>query len=216
MRRGAARLAYPPVVASGVSNLILHYIQNDSVLCPGDLILMDAGGEYNNYASDLTRTWPVNGKFTEAQLAVYNIVLETQQKCIQACVPDGKISLKILQGNSMRLLAQGLMKLGLLKSLNFEELKQFYPHSIGHYLGMDTHDVPTCKTDIPLQSGMIVTVEPGLYIPVSDTIPKEFRGIGIRIEDDIYVSENAPEVLTREAPKEPLEIEALAFSGTKH
>jgi Xaa-Pro aminopeptidase len=165
--RGAQRYSYPPVVAGGVNANTLHYVSNDMILHDGDLVLMDAGCEWNGYASDITRVWPVNGKFTKAQLDIYNLVLRVNKLCIQKC--RSGISIRELQHFAEEKLAEGLIELGIMKK--HESVQRFYPHNIGHYLGMDVHDTPHVDNSYSLQPGVIITVEPGLYIPVAEDIP---------------------------------------------
>jgi Xaa-Pro aminopeptidase len=202
-RKGSARLGYVPVVASGEDNCTLHYIQNDMEVHDGDLILMDAGGEYHHYSSDITRTWPVTGKFTDTQRLVYEQVLHIQENCIEAVRPG--TSLAAIHQHSVMLAQEALKKL----NLSPKDYMTFYPHSIGHWLGMDIHDVNSVNTSEALRPGMVLTIEPGLYFPNLPSIPEELRGIGIRIEDDILVTNEHPEVLTKGAPKQIDHIEDI-------
>jgi Xaa-Pro aminopeptidase len=211
-RRGAQRVAYPPVFASGIHANTLHYIANDDVMRDGQLLLVDAGGECDGFSSDISRTWPVNGRFSPAQLEVYEVLLEIQIKCIDKCRADGKMTMSNLHNYSTTLMKQGLSRLGLLKTKT-ADVDRFYPHSIGHWVGMDVHDVHDISLSLPLQPGMMCTVEPGIYIPDDPDVPPRFRGMGMRIEDDILVTDGAPEVLTREAPKDPKHIEQLMAQG---
>jgi Xaa-Pro aminopeptidase len=219
-RRGGAQFpAYTPIVAGGANACILHYVQNDAQLHDGTLLLIDAGCELGGYAADITRSFPVNGRFSGAQRAVYEIVLAAQQAAID----------KVRAGNAwndphdaaVRVLAQGLLDLKLLTGgldevLEKETYKRFYMHRTGHWLGMDVHDAGEYKragawrTLVP---GMTLTVEPGLYIRAADEVPEPLRDIGIRIEDDVRVSEGACEVLTAAAPKAVADIEALMRAG---
>lgn len=213
-RRGSQRLAYPPVVATGISCNTLHYVMNDSVAKDGDMLLMDAGGEYFDYASDITRTWPTNGIFTPGQRIVYEAVLRTQKRVIEAIAKHfkskkeerGTLSLLVLQQVAADSLGQELQAMGI---KNPERLGDVYPHMIGHYLGMDVHDVPQVPYSAELQPGMIITVEPGLYMPNDSWVPEMLRGIGVRIEDDVLITDGEPEILTREAPKEVDELQAI-------
>lgn len=213
--RGSQRLAYPPVVATGISCNTLHYVMNDSFAEDGDLLLMDAGGEYFDYASDITRTWPTNGKFTEGQRAIYEAVLRTQERIIQNAkthweLDSGKtthVTLAKLQAVAMESTMHELKALGITEDPR--RLTEVYPHMIGHFLGMDVHDVPSIGYHEPLQPGMIITVEPGLYMPDEEWVPKAFRGVGVRIEDDVLITETEPEVLTREAPKAVQDLERI-------
>lgn len=213
-RRGAQRLAYPPVVAGGINANTLHYVTNDMLLDDGDLVLVDAGCEYFGYTSDITRAWPVSGKFTPAQEEVYRVVLEANKKCIQLCRADSDMSIYKLQQKASQILLEGLVTLGIKSRLGglVGDIDKFYPHNIGHYLGMDTHDTSHMSGASPLQPGMVITIEPGLYIPDEPSVPSQYRGIGIRIEDNVVITEGEPQVFTNDVPKEPEEIEALMAS----
>jgi len=191
-------------------------VENKDALNDGDLVLIDAGCELNCYASDITRTFPVNGTFSEPQAQLYQLVLDAQYAAIEQVQVGNHY--KDPHEAAVRVLAKGLIKLGLLKGtlaqvLKSQSYKKFYMHSTGHWLGMDVHDVGDYKIDghwRVLEPGMVVTVEPGLYIPVgSKGVAKKWQGIGIRIEDDVVVTKNGPDVLTRDVPKEIVEIEAL-------
>uniref|UniRef100_A0A6B2L4M3 Aminopeptidase P N-terminal domain-containing protein n=2 Tax=Arcella intermedia TaxID=1963864 RepID=A0A6B2L4M3_9EUKA len=208
---GAERLAYPPVVSNGITNNTMHYINNDNILRDGNLILMDAGGEFNNFASDITRSWPVNGKFTEAQKDVYNEVLNVLHLCTAAVKADGQTNLNTLHAYSTQLVEQALKRLKLPIS-GESSVRRYYPHTIGHWLGMDVHDVGTVSNELKLMPGMFVTVEPGLYIPDEPDIPPELRGIGIRIEDDVLVTKGNPYIFTKDVPKEVKDLEAICAS----
>ena len=215
-KHGALREGYGAIVASGNNATTLHYRFNDQVCKDGDLLLIDAGAEYNFYTGDITRTFPVNGRFTAPQKRVYDLVLKIQKQVIEAIKPG--VFFKDLQEMGVNLLTDAMFELGLLtgrkedviKSL---EYKKYYPHGIGHWLGMDVHDTGQyMKKGIPqpLEAGMCFTVEPGLYIPAADkTVPAELRGIGVRIEDNIVVTEKGCEVLTSLVPKEVEEIEQI-------
>ena len=215
-RRGGAQFpAYWPIVAGGANACILHYVSNDAVLRDGDLLLIDAGCELHGYASDITRTFPVNGRFSGPQRAVYDIVLAAQLEAIRAVRPGA--SWNAPHDAAVRVLAQGLIDLRLLKGsldavLEKETYKRFYMHRTGHWLGLDVHDAGEYKRAgewRPLVPGMTLTVEPGLYIRAADDVPESLRDIGVRIEDDVLVSDAECEVLTAEAPKAPADIEAL-------
>jgi len=206
-KRGCKRLGYPPVVASGVSALTLHYIDNNDRLKHenNDLILMDAGGEFHDYTADITRTWPLNGKFTEPQAELYSAVLEIQQHCFKYAVPGSNLEMIYKEG--VRKTISVLKRLGFRDYANYDRFNVLFPHDTGHYLGMDVHDtckVPKTKRFAP---GFVITVEPGLYIPYADDVPERFQGIGIRIEDDVLITHKDPEILTRSAPKTISEIE---------
>lgn len=213
-RRGSQRLAYPPVVATGISCNTLHYVMNDSIAKNGDLLLMDAGGEYFDYASDITRTWPTNGIFSPGQRIVYEAVLRTQKKVIEAIAAHFKgtssehreISLATLQQVAVDSIGEELHQMGI---RDLDRIAEVYPHMIGHYLGMDVHDVPRIPYQRALRPGMIITVEPGLYMPDEPWVPELLRGVGVRIEDDVLITDGEPEVLTREAPKEVDDLQAI-------
>ncbi|XP_049851341.1 xaa-Pro aminopeptidase 3-like [Schistocerca gregaria] len=214
-RRGCQRLAYCPVVASGLSCNTLHYIDNNRIVQDGDLILMDAGGEYFNYASDITRTWPANGRFSPAQRQVYAAVLNVYKKCLEVAKPTAVLngrsttmSLFELQKYAIECTKHELNALGIPQNGDLA-VERFYPHMIGHYLGMDIHDVSLIGYNEPFAPGMVITIEPGLYIPDDPDVPDRYRGIGVRIEDDILITDNQPKVLTDLAPKETDQIENL-------
>ena len=210
--------AYTSIVACGNSANTLHYIKNDKPLESGELILIDAGCEHNYYASDITRTIPVNGKFTEPQKELYNLVLETQLKIISMIKPFVKRT--HLQEHAEILLTKGMIELGILrgnykKIIKLQKHKKYYPHGIGHWMGIDVHDPAPYKDDkhqeIPLQKGMVLTIEPGIYIDKDDrSVPEIYRGIGIRIEDDILITKDGCENLSSDIAKTVEEIEALA------
>jgi Xaa-Pro aminopeptidase len=211
--------AYTSIVASGKNACVLHYIDNSSMLMSGDLLLTDAACEYKNYASDITRTIPVNGKFTEDQKLLYNLVLKAQQKAITACVVGN--TLQYIHMVAVKVICRGLIDLGLIsesykKAMDEKLYKKFYMHNTGHWLGLDVHDPSEYKENkelIKLEPGMIFTVEPGLYIRAHKSINKKFHNIGIRIEDDVLITKNGPEVLTFKAPKSIDEIENLMSSN---
>ncbi|MDD3506332.1 MAG: M24B family metallopeptidase, partial [Sulfurimonas sp.] len=197
----------------------LHYIKNDQPLVEGELILIDAGCEHNYYASDITRTIPVNGRYTEAQKELYNLVLNTQLRIIKMIKPEVKRS--HLQKVAQKLLTKGMVELGILKGeykklIKQQKHKKYYPHGIGHWMGIDVHDPAPYKDakerEIALKKGMVLTIEPGLYIDKNDiSVPKKYRGIGIRIEDDILVTKDGCENLSLCIAKTVEEIEALSF-----
>ncbi len=214
-RQGAQFPAYSPIVASGANACVLHYVANDAALAEGDLLLIDAGCELDGYASDITRTFPVSGRFTPGQRSVYELVLASQRAAIE----------KVRAGNAwnephdaaVRVLAQGMLDLKLLSGsldevLEKETYKRFYMHRTGHWLGLDVHDAGEYKHEgewRKLAPGMVLTVEPGLYIRAADDVPAALRNIGVRIEDDVAVTANGCEVITAEAPKLVDDIEAL-------
>lgn len=210
-----AQPAYQPIVAGGERALILHYIDNNKDFRPDDLVLIDAGCEIHGYAADISRTFPVSGRFSPEQRAVYEVVLDAQTQAID-CVRAGR-SYHDFHHKATEVLTQGLISLGFLKgtldeNLETESYRRFYMHKTGHWLGLDVHDVGDYRIDEHwrvLERNMVLTVEPGLYIDHGNDIPEAFRGIGIRIEDDIRVTGDAPEVLSAGVPKTVDEIEAL-------
>ncbi|AUX86630.1 Xaa-Pro aminopeptidase [Acinetobacter sp. ACNIH2] len=208
--------AYNSIVGGGANACILHYVENNQELKDGDLVLIDAACEYELYASDITRTFPVNGKFSAEQKALYEIVLNAQLAAIDA-VKIGN-SYKEPHNVAVRILVEGLLSLGIMqgdieKIIETEAYRQFYMHGTGHWLGMDVHDVGAYKQAgewRPYEEGMVVTIEPGLYIaPDDETVDVKWRGIGIRIEDDVVATANGPLVLTKGVVKSIEEIEAL-------
>jgi Xaa-Pro aminopeptidase len=210
-----ADLSYYPIVGSGANTCVMHYRDNDQPLHDGDLLLLDAGCEHELYASDITRTFPVSGRFTPSQRAIYDIVLEAQLAAID----------KVRAGNhwnhpheaAVRVITQGLVRLGLLKGklaalIKSQAYLPFFSHRTGHWLGLDVHDVGDYKVGGEwrvLEPGMVLTVEPGIYIRPAPRIPGEFWNIGIRIEDEVLVTADAPDVLTAALEKTPEAIEAL-------
>lgn len=215
-RNGAAAPAYTSIVGGGANATVLHYITNDAPLRAGDLLLVDAGAEYQGYASDITRTFPVNGHYTEAQREVYNVVLATQMACVELVKPG--VTMGELNKRATWMLTEGMVRLGLLTGepeqlIEDDSYKRFYMHMVGHFLGMDVHDVGRYQVDgadRPLTPGIIITVEPGLYIAANaENIPDKYRGLGVRIEDDVLVTPDGHRVLTAKAPKGIAEIEEL-------
>jgi len=218
-RRNDAWVSYSPIVAGGKNACILHYVENDAELKDGELLLIDAGCELDYYASDITRTFPVNGRFSPEQRAVYEIVLEAQHAAID----------KTLVGNhwnephdaTVKVITKGLKKLGLLEGSLPRLIKDgayqpYYMHRTGHWIGMDVHDVGDYKVGDEwrmLETGMVTTVEPGIYIGNSRKIPKAFRNIGIRIEDDVAVTNKGPDVLSKGLVTDPDDIESLMSSS---
>ena len=219
--RHKASTSYEPIVGGGANACILHYRENDQSLQDGDLLLIDAGCEYDCYASDITRTLPVNGRFTAEQRAVYDVVLEANHAAIAKVRPGN--SWNEPHAAAVRVITQGLVKLGLLKgrvaALEREgAYRRFFMHRTGHWLGMDVHDVGDYKVGDEwrvLEPGMALTIEPGIYISAAQRgVPRQFRNIGIRIEDDVVVTRDGADVLTSGAPKEPEAIEAMMASGS--
>ncbi len=214
--KGARQQAYPAIVGGGNNACILHYVDNSETLSEGDLVLVDAGCEMDYYASDITRTYPVAGQFSPVQRELYELVLEAQHAAIERVRPGN--TWNDPHDAAVRVLTKGLVKLGLLKGrvntlIKNKAYAKFYMHRTGHWLGMDVHDVGDYKIDghwRQLEPGMVLTVEPGIYIPKGTRgVHKRWRGIGIRIEDDVLVTRNEPDVLTRDAPKTVDDIEAL-------
>lgn len=213
---GSRLPAYGTIVGSGDNACILHYTTNRDVLKKGDLVLIDAGCEYDYYASDITRTFPVSGKFSVAQRAIYDIVLDAQQAAIDATVIGNHWN--VPHEECVRVITEGLLKLGILKGrlqtlLKKEAYKPFYMHKTGHWLGLDVHDVGDYRVGDAwrqLEAGMVLTVEPGIYIqPGYAKVAKKWQGIGIRIEDDVVVTKKGPQVLTKALPKKAKDIEKL-------
>lgn len=214
-RRQGGEPAYQSIVGGGENGCILHYIENSHVLKDGELLLIDAGCEYQGYAADITRTFPVNGRFTPAQRAVYEVVLEAQLAAIAAARAGNHWN--ATHEAAVKVLTSGMVKLGLLKGsvsklVRDEAYREYYMHRTGHWLGLDVHDVGDYKVGgvwRELEPGMVLTVEPGIYIAPGSRAPKHLQGIGVRIEDDVLVTRGAPEVLTGGLLKEPDAIEAF-------
>jgi len=215
-RNGSRAPAYTSIVATGDNACILHYIENDSEVKAGDLVLIDAGCEYGHYASDITRTFPANGKFSPEQKAIYNIVLKAQLAAIEAIRPG--VPWDEPHNISVKIITQGLVRLGIMNGrprqlIKSEAYRDFYMHRIGHWIGMDVHDVGDYKIDDDwrlLEPGMVTTVEPGIYIsPSNKKVPKKWRGIGVRIEDDVLITRNGNKVLSAGIPKTIQEIESF-------
>jgi len=216
-RRGAWGWAYPSIVAGGANACILHYVKNDDVFRDGELMLIDAGAEVDGYATDITRTSPVGTRYVGAQRDAYGVVLEVQRRAIEAVRPGASIN--GIHEQVLRDLTQGLVDLGVLQG-DVEQLiaekkhEAYYPHRTSHWLGVDVHDAGRYNLRSgphkPLEPGHVLTVEPGLYFPADDErLPEAFRGIGIRIEDDVLVTAEGFEVLTRAVPKQIDDVEAL-------
>jgi len=215
-RRHNADTAYQPIVGGGANSCILHYRENDQPLVDGDLLLVDAGCEYAYYASDITRTWPVNGRYSPAQREIYDIVLEAQQAAMAEVRPGNHWNAP--HDAAVTAITRGLLRVGLLKGKLSALIKDgayrpFFMHRTGHWLGMDVHDVGDYKVGDEwrvLEPGMVMTIEPGIYIPAGmKGVPKRYANIGIRIEDDVAVTREGYEVLTAGVPTDPDQIEAL-------
>ncbi|MDB3994686.1 Xaa-Pro aminopeptidase [Gammaproteobacteria bacterium] len=213
-KNGARSPAYNSIVGGGNNSCILHYVENNAELKDGDLVLVDAGCEYQYYASDVTRTFPVNGKFSPEQREIYSIVLEAHKQSMEQAKPGNKWNL--MHEKSVEVIVEGLLSIGLLQGSRDEiidkgEYSKFYMHRIGHWLGMDVHDVGSYKQDgdwRPLEEGMVMTVEPGIYILDSmEGVDDKWKGIGVRIEDDIAITESGLEILTPDVPRTIEEVE---------
>lgn len=216
---GCSGVAYNSIVGTGANACILHYIENNAKLKDGDLLLIDAGAEYQGYASDITRTFPVNGKFSKAQREVYDVVLDVQIKCVE--LTKVGVTPQERQDKAIEYLTEGMLKIGLLKGKTKDLIKKkayfkYYMHGVGHYLGLDVHDAgryfvdQKAKKSRPFEPGMVLTVEPGIYVPPDDkSAPAKFRGIGIRIEDDVLITESGNVNLTAKVPKHAEEIEEI-------
>lgn len=219
-RHGARFPSYNTIVGAGENGCILHYTENESVMRDGELVLIDAGCEYMGYAGDITRTFPVNGKFSPAQREVYDIVLESLETALRLFRPG--TSIQEVNGEVVRIMITGLVKLGILKgeidTLIAENAhRPFFMHGLSHWLGLDVHDVGVYGQDRSriLEPGMVLTVEPGLYISPDADVPEAYRGIGIRVEDDIVITENGNENLTASVVKKADDIEALMASARR-
>jgi len=219
-KKAGCDTAYPSIVGGGENGCILHYTDNNCELKDGDLLLIDAGAEYQGYASDITRTFPVNGEFSEPQLELYNLVLEAQFAAIDAVQPGNHWNDP--HDAAVKVLTKGMVKLGMLKGrpaqlIKDGEYRRFYMHRTGHWLGLDVHDVGDYKIEEQwrlFEPGMVLTVEPGIYIPAkSKGVPKRYWDIGIRIEDDVRVTRSGHEVLTQGLVKEAHDIEHLMASS---
>jgi len=217
---GGTGPGYTTIVGGGSNATILHYIENSAPLKDGDLVCVDAGCEYGLYTGDVTRTWPVNGQFTEPQRELYQLVLDAQEASIAVAVEGG--SMRGVHQASVRVLTEGMVALGLLKGdvdilIADESYKRYYMHGTGHWLGLDVHDVGAYYKDgesRPLEPGMVLTIEPGIYVPEDDeNAPDQYRGIGIRIEDDILIVAGGNRVLTSAAPKTISDVETAVGSA---
>ncbi|MEO8553684.1 MAG: M24 family metallopeptidase, partial [Kofleriaceae bacterium] len=215
-KQGSGGPGYASIVGAGENATILHYIENRCAIADGDLVLVDAGCEYDHYTADITRTWPANGTFSPAQRDVYQLVLTTQMRAIEMARPGA--TLEQIHAYCVRSLTEGMVSLGLLQG-SIDELiadhsyRKFYMHGTSHWLGLDVHDAGAYTQEgksRPLAPGMVITVEPGLYIAAdAPDVPEALRGIGVRIEDDIVITAGPPEVLTSSCPKQIAELEAL-------
>jgi len=218
-RRGGTGPGYTTIVGAGENATILHYIENRCAIADGDLVLVDAGCEYNHYTADITRTWPANGRFSPIQRDVYALVLAVQKSAIAMAKPGATID--EIHDHCVRGLTQGMIDLGLLTGtaddrIDDQAYRRFYMHGTSHWLGLDVHDAGAYTIDgkaRPLEAGMVITIEPGLYIAIdADGVPDNLRGIGIRIEDDIAITADGNDVLTAKCPKEIEDLEAACRS----
>ena len=214
-RLGAAGPAYGSIVGGGANATTLHYVRNDQPLVDGDLVLIDAGAEFEGYASDVTRTYPVGGSFDGERRAVYEVVRTAQEKALAACRPGNHLD--AIHETALRALVEGMLELGLVTGsvdevVESEAYRPYYMHRTSHWLGLDVHDVGSYTQQgrpRQLEAGMVFTVEPGLYIPPqASEAPPAFHGIGVRIEDDVVITENGYENLNSAIPKRPEEVEA--------
>ncbi len=214
-RKGSKRAAYDSIVGSGPNATILHYVLNERKMEAGDLVLIDAGCELDFYASDVTRTFPVSGRFSSEQRALYDVCLAAQEAAIEAVRPG--VTMEAVHQVAVGIIVDGLLELGLLKGereevLKDESYKAFFMHRTGHFLGMDVHDVGELYLDgemRPLEPSMVITIEPGIYVGVGADVEPRWRGIGIRIEDDLLVTADGYENLTAAIPKAPDELESI-------
>ncbi|RYC56863.1 peptidase [Xylaria longipes] len=199
--------AYIPVVAGGPRGTLIHYVLNNAPLKSDELVLVDAGGEYGTYITDITRTWPASGKFSPAQRDLYTAVLKAQRSSVSLCRASANLTLDQLHSITERSLRQELTQLGF--DLGGNAMDTLFPHHVGHYIGLDVHDVPGYPRNMVLKEGHCITIEPGVYVPDDERFPQHFRGLGVRIEDSIAVGDDNPLILTTEAVKEVEDIEAL-------
>lgn len=207
--RGLDGEAYVPVVAGGTNALSIHYVRNDAVLRDGELVLVDAGGEAGGYITDITRTWPVNGRFTAAQRELYAMLLGVQEACVARCHEAADTSLDGLHREAEAGLRRGLKDLGF-DAGRADAVDALFPHHVGHYIGLDVHDAPGLPRTRRLCADQCITIEPGVYVPPDDERwPVHFRGLGMRIEDSVRVGKREPEILTGSAVKQIEDIEAL-------
>nr|XP_043624934.1 intermediate cleaving peptidase 55, mitochondrial [Erigeron canadensis] len=205
--RGAQRMSFNPVVGGGPNGSVVHYSRNDQKVKDGDLVLMDIGCELHGYVSDLTRTWPPCGRFSDSQKELYHLILETNKECIELCEPG--TSIQRIHNYSVDKLSRGLKELGILRDNLRSSYHQLNPTNIGHYLGMDVHDCHTIGYDRILKPGVVITIEPGVYIPHNFDCAQRYQGIGIRVEDEVLITESGHEVLTGSLPKEMSHLETL-------
>jgi Xaa-Pro aminopeptidase len=201
---GAEDEGYPPIVGSGANTCILHYEENNVTQVKNQLVLMDVGAEYHGYSADVTRTVPANGKFTEEQKAIYQIVYDAQEEVFKLC-KEG-VPYADLEKKTHEVLTAGLMKLGIIK--DEKELGKYYPHGVSHHLGLDVHDKG--EYGGPLKANMVITVEPGIYIPEGSPCDKKYWNIGVRIEDDVQIGKDHGTLLSIDAPRKWEDVEKMA------
>ncbi len=222
-KAGSTGAAYNHICAGGGNACILHYIENNESLKDGDLMLVDSGAEWDFYAADITRTFPVNGKFSDEQRALYEIVLKAEEASIAAVKPG--VRFDEVHAASLKVIVDGLLELGLLSGtaeevMDSSSYRAFFMHKTSHWLGLDVHDCGSYTKDgesRPLEPGMVLTIEPGIYVdPENEDVDERWRGIGIRIEDDVLVTESGHEILTSAAPKSIEEVEAACAGSTGH
>ncbi|KAK5444349.1 aminopeptidase [Exophiala xenobiotica] len=204
---GCDTSAFEPVIAGGKNALSIHYVRNDDILQDDELVLVDGGGKYGGYIADITRTWPVNGKFTDAQRDLYQAVLNVQRTLIALCRGSADVSLDKLHSIAEEYLSNELRQIGF--DMSSKAIEKLFPHHLSHYIGLDVHDTIGYTRKTVLHEGHCITIEPGIYVPDDKRWPKHFRNMGIRIEDSVCVQEDSPYLLTTEAVKEVVDIEAL-------
>lgn len=204
---GCDTTAYVPVIAGGQNALAIHYVRNNDVLHDGQIVLVDAGGEYGGYIADITRSWPVSGKFNDAQKDLYEAILRVQRSSISLCRESANMTLDKIHQITEHGLKEELKELKF--DVSGDAMEILFPHHVGHYIGLDVHDCPGYARSVQLKAGHCVTVEPGIYVPDDERWPAHFRGMGIRIEDSVCVEDDSPLILTTEAVKEVVDIEAL-------
>lgn len=206
--QGCEGPAYIPVVAGGERGNCIHYTINDNTFQEDEFIMIDAGGEYGTYITDITRTWPASGRFTPAQRDLYEAVLKVQRTSVALCRADANMSLEDIHRITVRGLVDQLKAIGF--DVNMSNISALFPHHVGHYIGLDVHDCPGYSRREVLKRGHCITIEPGVYVaPDDERWPEHFRGMGVRIEDSVCVDDDSPYILSREAVKEVRDIEAL-------
>ena len=204
---GCDTSAFEPVVAGGKNALSIHYVRNDDIMQDNELVLVDGGGKYGGYIADITRTWPVNGKFSDAQKDLYQAILNVQRTLIALCRGSANVSLDKLHSIAEEYLSNELRQIGF--DMSSKAIEKLFPHHLSHYIGLDVHDTIGYTRKAVLHEGHCITIEPGIYVPDEERWPKHFRNMGIRIEDSVCVQDDSPYVLTTEAVKEVVDIEAL-------